>query len=101
MPCTRELRRVQAIASANHEKLDGTGYPNHLTAEQIPLQSKMMTIADIYDALTAWDRPYKKAVPVDKALQILTWEAKDGHIDPTLLDVFIQKEVYKLVARPS
>ncbi|MBV8085467.1 MAG: GAF domain-containing protein [Chloroflexi bacterium] len=99
IPWTRELRRVPEIAWAHHEKLDGTGYPNRLTADQIPVQSKMMTISDIYDALTAWDRPYKKAVPVDKALQILQWEANDGHVDPKLLEVFIDQGVYKLVAR--
>ncbi len=99
IPWTRDLQHVPEVAWAHHEKLDGSGYPNGLTSEQIPLQSKMMTIADIYDALTAWDRPYKKAVPVDKALQILGWEVKDGHVDPELLELFIQSEVFQLTAR--
>ncbi|MHB8619893.1 MAG: HD domain-containing phosphohydrolase [Chloroflexota bacterium] len=97
IPWTGDLQRVPEIAWAHHEKLDGSGYPNRLTSEQIPLQSKMMTIADIYDALTAWDRPYKKAVPVDKALQILHWEVNDGHVDATLLDLFVQQEVYRVL----
>jgi HD-GYP domain-containing protein (c-di-GMP phosphodiesterase class II) len=97
IPWTPDLRRVADIAYAHHEKLDGTGYPNKLNAEQIPLQAKMMTIADIYDALTAQDRPYKKALPPERALNILAEEAKGGHIDKALLDVFIQGELYKLV----
>jgi len=96
IPWTPDLRRVPDIAYAHHEKLDGTGYPNKLKSEQIPLQSKMMTIADIYDALTAQDRPYKKALPADRALNILAEEAKGGHIEKDLLDVFIQAEIYKL-----
>ncbi|HUZ76533.1 MAG TPA: HD domain-containing phosphohydrolase [Chloroflexota bacterium] len=101
IPWTKELQHVPEVAWAHHEKLDGSGYPNGLTSEQIPLQSKMMTIADIYDALTAWDRPYKKAVPVDKALQILGWEVKDGHVDADLLELFIQNQVYERTARPA
>ncbi|HEX6510819.1 MAG TPA: HD domain-containing phosphohydrolase [Chloroflexota bacterium] len=99
IPWTRDLRRVPEIAWAHHEKLDGSGYPNRLTATEIPVQSKMMAIADIFDALTAWDRPYKKAMPLYKALQVLLWEAAEGHIDATLLDLFIQAGVYKLTTR--
>jgi HD-GYP domain-containing protein (c-di-GMP phosphodiesterase class II) len=97
IPWTKDLRRVPLIAYAHHEKLDGTGYPNKLTADQIPLQSKMMTISDIFDALTAWDRPYKKAVPMERALNILVEESNVGHIDKDLLDIFIQAEIFKLV----
>jgi HD-GYP domain-containing protein (c-di-GMP phosphodiesterase class II) len=99
IPWTHELRRVPEIAWAHHEKLDGTGYPNGLTAEFIPVQSKMMAIADIYDALTAWDRPYKKAVPTDRALDILHEEARSGHVDGQLLDVFTTSRIYLLTAR--
>ena len=99
IPWTHDLRHVPEIAWAHHEKLDGSGYPNRLTADQIPLQSKMMAIADIFDALTAWDRPYKKAVPTSKALQILLWETNESHLDGTLLNVFVQKGVYRLTAR--
>ena len=73
--------------------------PNRLTADQIPLQSKMMAIADIFDALTAWDRPYKHAVPADEALRILKLEARESHVDQQLLDVFAQDGVYKLTGR--
>ncbi|MBI4082732.1 MAG: GAF domain-containing protein [Candidatus Lambdaproteobacteria bacterium] len=97
IPWTAELRNVAEIAYAHHEKLDGTGYPNGLNAETIPIQSKMMTIADIFDALTAWDRPYKKAIPVERALNILVEEATSHHVDADLLDLFISSEVYKLV----
>ena len=97
IPWTPDLRRVPEIAYAHHEKLDGTGYPNRLTVDKIPLQSKMMTVADIYDALTAQDRPYKKALPPERALNILAEESKGNHIDKDLLDIFIQAELYKLV----
>jgi HD-GYP domain-containing protein (c-di-GMP phosphodiesterase class II) len=97
IPWTPDLRRVPDIAYAHHEKLDGTGYPNRLTTDKIPLQSKMMTVADIYDALTAQDRPYKKALPAERALNILAEESKSGHIDKDLLDIFIQAELFKLV----
>ena len=70
-PGARRSRASPLIAGAHHERLNGTGYPNRLRAEEIPLQSKMMTISDIFDALTASDRPYKRAVPVEKALDIL------------------------------
>lgn len=95
IPWTRKLRRVPEIAYAHHEKLDGGGYPRRLQADQIPVQSRMMTIADIYDALTASDRPYKRAVPHEKALSILEHEAKLNRLDRVLLDIFIEGRVYK------
>jgi HD-GYP domain-containing protein (c-di-GMP phosphodiesterase class II) len=86
---------VAEIAYSHHEHLDGTGYPRRLTADRIPPQVRMLTISDIYDALTANDRPYKKAVPVEKALDILQREFADrGKIDPLYLDVFISKRLY-------
>jgi HD-GYP domain-containing protein (c-di-GMP phosphodiesterase class II) len=94
MPWTGELRHIPAIAWAHHEKLDGSGYPRGLTAPDIPVQSRIMTISDIYDALVAWDRPYKKAVSPDRALQILEAEAKAGKIDPDLLGVFVKARVF-------
>ncbi|MEC7215550.1 MAG: HD domain-containing phosphohydrolase, partial [SAR324 cluster bacterium] len=66
-----------------------------------PVQAKMMTIADIYDALTAWDRPYKKSMPPERALNILGFEAKDKHVDQDLLDLFIDAKLYQLVSRPK
>jgi HD-GYP domain-containing protein (c-di-GMP phosphodiesterase class II) len=97
IPWTREIRNIPAIASAHHEKLDGTGYPNRLSAAAIPIQSKMMTIADIYDALSATDRPYKRALASDRALDILFDEARRGLIDGAVLELFREAEIYKLV----
>ncbi len=99
IPWTGEFARVPEIAFAHHEKLDGTGYPRKLQAGAIPIQSRMMTIADIFDALVAWDRPYKKAVPVERALSILDDEARQGKLDPDLLRVFIEAKVFELTAR--
>ena len=98
IPWTREIKNIPAIASAHHEKLDGTGYPHNLAGPVIPFQSKMMTISDIYDALSAQDRPYKKAVPWDQALDILHDEAKQGLIDDALLQVFRDAEIFRLTA---
>jgi HD-GYP domain-containing protein (c-di-GMP phosphodiesterase class II) len=97
IPWGSAFHRVPLIAGAHHERLNGTGYPNHLRAEQIPLQSKMMSISDIFDALTASDRPYKKAVPVDRALDILAFEVKDGHVDGELVRIFRDAKVWEPV----
>ncbi|WP_394825323.1 HD domain-containing phosphohydrolase [Pendulispora albinea] len=96
IPWGKVFRRVPLIAGAHHERLNGTGYPNRLRAEEIPVQSKMMSIADIYDALTAADRPYKKAIPVDRALDILEYGVKDGHLDAELVRIFRQARVWEL-----
>jgi HD-GYP domain-containing protein (c-di-GMP phosphodiesterase class II) len=101
IPWTKELRRVPEIARAHHEKLDGSGYPYGARAEQIPVQSRMMAIADIYDALTAGDRPYKKALRAEEALAILDAERRMGALDSALLDVFLDARVFERVARPS
>lgn len=95
IPWTGEYRRIPEIAYAHHEKLDGSGYPRGLTADQIPLQSRMMTIADIYDALVAWDRPYKKSVPPERALDILHEEAAAGKLDAELLALFVAARVWE------
>ena len=88
IPWGKTFSRVAVIAGAHHERLNGTGYPNRLHAAEIPIQSKMMTISDIFDALTASDRPYKRAVPIEKALDILGLEVKDGHVDAELVRIF-------------
>jgi HD-GYP domain-containing protein (c-di-GMP phosphodiesterase class II) len=88
IPWGSTLRRVPLIAGAHHERVNGTGYPNRLHAEEIPLQSKMMSIADVFDALTAADRPYKKAVPVERAIDILEYGVRDGHLDGELVRIF-------------
>ncbi len=98
IPWTPVMKGIPEIAYGHHEKLDGSGYPRGLTAEQIPIQARMMTISDIYDALTAQDRPYKRAVPTGTALDILHSEANQGKLDKDLLDVFITKEIYQATA---
>jgi HD-GYP domain-containing protein (c-di-GMP phosphodiesterase class II) len=97
IPWGSTFSRVALIAGAHHERLNGTGYPNRLRAEEIPLQSKLMTISDIFDALTASDRPYKRAVPVEKALHILGLEVKDGHVDGDLVRIFTEARVWEPV----
>jgi HD-GYP domain-containing protein (c-di-GMP phosphodiesterase class II) len=93
IPWTRTLRRVPDIAYGHHEKLTGHGYPRSLKETEIALPTRMMTISDIFDALTASDRPYKRAVPKDKAYDILLDEAKRGEVDADLLKVFIEADV--------
>ncbi|MEK8035626.1 MAG: HD domain-containing phosphohydrolase, partial [candidate division NC10 bacterium] len=99
IPWTRELRLVPEIARSHHEKMNGTGYPNRITNGEIPIQSRMMTISDIFDALTASDRPYKSAVPVPKALDILGFERKSGALDSDLLDLFVALKPWERPAR--
>ncbi len=101
IPWTDGLKAIPRIAHAHHEKLDGTGYPRGLQSHEIPIQSKMMTIADIYDALTDKDRPYKKAIPVERALDILKMEVKDNHVDNDLLNVFIEGKVFDILSTKS
>ncbi|HEU4993172.1 MAG TPA: HD domain-containing phosphohydrolase [Gemmatimonadaceae bacterium] len=97
IPWTRELRGVPNIARDHHEKLNGRGYPRQRQGIDIPVQTRMMTISDIFDALTATDRPYKRAVPAARALDILTGEAQEGMLDRDLLGAFIQARVYESV----
>ncbi|HEU0029252.1 MAG TPA: HD domain-containing phosphohydrolase [Kofleriaceae bacterium] len=99
IPWGRTLRDVPRIAGAHHEKLDGTGYPDGLRGDAIPIPSRMMAITDIYDALTAKDRPYKKAMPAEKALDILASDVKRGQLDADLFEVFIGARVWALTAR--
>ncbi|OFW43080.1 MAG: hypothetical protein A3J28_17405 [Acidobacteria bacterium RIFCSPLOWO2_12_FULL_60_22] len=98
IPWTKDIKNVPAIARGHHEKLNGTGYPYNLSAAEIPFQSKMMTVSDIFDALSASDRPYKKALPTERALDILGMEANQNLIDAMLLRLFIQAEIYKFTA---
>ncbi|HSR43218.1 MAG TPA: HD domain-containing phosphohydrolase, partial [Longimicrobiales bacterium] len=97
IPWTEELERVDEIMLGHHEKLNGRGYPRGVEGEEIPLKTRMMTVADIFDALTASDRPYKKALPVERVLEILRMEAEEGALDPDLVDLFIEKKVYERV----
>jgi len=95
IPWTKDLVSVPNIAYAHHEKLNGRGYPRKLTAAEIPIQSRMMTVSDIYDALTASDRPYKRAISTDRALDILKMEVNDGLLDSSLVNVFIESRVFE------
>ncbi|MGH9805490.1 MAG: HD-GYP domain-containing protein, partial [Candidatus Acidiferrales bacterium] len=100
IPWTKEIKDIPAIARAHHEKLDGSGYPYKLKSDQIPPQAKMMTISDIFDALSASDRPYKKAVPIERALNILGMEVKHGQLDPVLFQLFVDAKIYELAHKP-
>jgi HD-GYP domain-containing protein (c-di-GMP phosphodiesterase class II) len=97
IPWTTHLQQVPTIASGHHEKLDGTGYPLGLTQDEIPLQAQMMAIADIYDALTAGDRPYKRGLPTITALKILKQEALNNKVNSDLLLLFEQRQVYQVL----
>ena len=97
IPWGKNFANIPEIAGAHHEKLNGKGYPKGISSGQIPLGSKIMTIADIFDALTARDRPYKKAMPIARALDILGFEVKDGNIDGHLVKTFTEAEVWKRV----
>jgi 3',5'-cyclic-nucleotide phosphodiesterase len=94
IPWTRDLAGVPAIAHGHHEKLDGSGYPMGLRGNQISIQSRILTICDIYDALTAGDRPYKKAVPVEQALDLMALVCRAGHLDSRLFRVFVDSRVW-------
>ena len=89
-------------AYGHHEKLDGTGYPLGLKEEELEVPTRMMVIADIYDSLTASDRPYKKALSPEKTLSILQEEADEGKLDQDLFRIFVDEEVWKLtLKKPS
>ena len=100
IPWTADLARIPEIAHAHHEKLDGTGYPRGLRADRIPVPARIMTVCDIYDALTAADRPYKRAVPREKALRILEDEGRAGLLDPWLVTVFISEKIWVPAGHP-
>jgi 3',5'-cyclic-nucleotide phosphodiesterase len=90
IPWTRELAGVPAIAHGHHEKLDGSGYPMGLKGDEISIQTRILTISDIFDALTARDRPYKEAVPIERALDLIGEECRVGHLDARLFRVFVE-----------
>jgi HD-GYP domain-containing protein (c-di-GMP phosphodiesterase class II) len=94
IPWTKEMKDIPRIAWGHHEKLDGHGYPRRIEAEAIPIQTRMMTVSDIYDALTASDRPYKPAVSTQKALDILYGYVKDNQLDPELVNIFSAQKIY-------
>lgn len=95
LPFPRKLARVPEYASGHHEKLDGSGYPRALTAKDLPLQSRIIAIADIFEALTAKDRPYKKPMNLKQALKIMSNMKKNNIIDPDIYNLFIEKKLYE------
>jgi len=99
IPWTKDFRHITGIVHAHHEKLDGSGYPRGIAGDDIPIQARIMAVADIFDALTAGDRPYKKAVSTQKALFILDLEASEGKIDPHLVQIFTDARVYEAARR--
>ncbi|MGB7892849.1 MAG: HD domain-containing phosphohydrolase [Microcoleus sp.] len=97
IPWTKDLKNVPDIAYGHHEKLDGTGYPRGLNKSEIPIQAQLMTIADIYDALTAGDRPYKRALRTEAAMKILRQEAAHNKINADLLELFDHRQVFSVL----
>ena len=99
IPWTDDLARIAEIVRGHHEKLNGKGYPDGVTGESLSLETRIMTVCDIFDALTASDRPYKKAMPVEKALQILRWEAEEGALDADIVELFASSGVFERVLK--
>ncbi|HID48941.1 MAG TPA: HAMP domain-containing protein [Chromatiales bacterium] len=99
LPYPRHLREVPAIAGGHHEKMDGTGYPRRLRREEMSLTARMMAIADIFEALTASDRPYKKAKTLSEAIRIMRFMKQDQHIDPDLFELFLRSGIYREYAK--
>jgi hypothetical protein len=99
LPWPRHLLNVPEYAGGHHERMDGKGYPRGLTREQMSVQARVMGIADIFEALTAKDRPYKKGKTLSESLAILGRMKQGGHIDPDLFDIFVRERVYLAYAR--
>ena len=98
LPYPKHLRNVPEFAGGHHEKLDGTGYPKGLKGDEMSVQAKMMAIADIYEALTAADRPYKDGKKLSAAMRIMGFMKNDYHIDVDLFEIFVKSGVYKKYA---
>ena len=98
LPFPKALRRVPEIAGGHHEKMDGNGYPKRLRRAQMSVLARMMAIADIFEALTAIDRPYKSGKTLSEALRIMARMSQDQHIDPELFELFLSAGVYQQYA---
>ena len=94
LPWPKHLKNVPEYAGGHHERMDGKGYPKGLTRDEMSVQARVMGIADIFEALTARDRPYKRGKTLSESLEILGKFKLNGHIDPDLFDVFVQQKVY-------
>jgi HD-GYP domain-containing protein (c-di-GMP phosphodiesterase class II) len=99
LPWPKHLKKVPEYAGGHHERMDGKGYPRGLTREQMSVQARCMGIADIFEALTAKDRPYKKGKTLTESLTILGKFKLNGHVDPDLFDVFMWEKVYEKYAK--
>ena len=101
LPWPKHLKNVPEYAGGHHERMDGKGYPRGLTKDQMSVQARIMAIADIFEALTARDRPYKKGKMLSESLHILGQFSLNGHIDPDLFDIFIRSKIYLEFARKN
>jgi HD-GYP domain-containing protein (c-di-GMP phosphodiesterase class II) len=101
LPWPKHLKNVPEYAGGHHERMDGKGYPRGLTRDQMSIQARLMAIADIFEALTAKDRPYKKGKMLSESLRILGHFSLNGHIDPDLFDIFIRSKIYLEFARKN
>jgi HD-GYP domain-containing protein (c-di-GMP phosphodiesterase class II) len=98
LPFPRHLRNVPEIAGGHHEKMDGTGYPKRLRRDEMSLPTRMMAVADIFEALTAADRPYKKAKSLSESIAIMARMRDNAHIDPDVFDLFLRSGAYRRYA---
>jgi HD-GYP domain-containing protein (c-di-GMP phosphodiesterase class II) len=98
LPLPRHLRAVPEIAGGHHEKLDGTGYPRRLSGAQLCTEARMMAVADIFEALTAADRPYKPGKTLAEALSIMAKMSREQHLDPDVFALFLRSGVYRVYA---
>ena len=101
LPFPKKLRRVPEYAGGHHEKMDGSGFPKGLLREQMSLPARMMAIADIFEALTASDRPYKAPMKISQALSIMKRMRDDRHIDPDLYLLFVESRVWEQYAKAA
>jgi HD-GYP domain-containing protein (c-di-GMP phosphodiesterase class II) len=103
IPWSSDLANIPDIVYAHHERLNGVGYPRKLVdhVDEIPIQSKILAITDIYDALVSVDRPYKKAIPQQRALAILEAEVREGKLDPNLFRIFLEARICEMVRYPD
>jgi hypothetical protein len=99
LPLPAHLEEVPEIAASHHERMDGKGYPRGLTGEEMSVSAKLLAIADVFEALTAGDRPYKKAIPLDEVLSIMDGMTRSGHLDPNLFEIFVRSKVYEVYAK--
>jgi hypothetical protein len=95
LPFPRHLKRVPEYAGGHHERMDGTGYPRGIYAADMSIPARIMAISDVFEALTAQDRPYKRPMALSEAMKIMGNMKRDNHLDPDLFDVFVRSGVYR------